>query len=176
MKKLSFKHTAHWLIFTLANLLILFAACSKDSNTDNLKPNTFTFKSVEKKITRAAYGHYGKDNYRLFLYLNNSNKERVVLGLNKDRHMKGNAIELSQPETAHEEWYWGVIYCDSNDNEIIKASGHPDASHFTKGTLTVSGTPGSGSVNISLKKGKVMGKDDKEYTLTLNYSGEMEKK
>ena len=177
MKKLSFKHTAHWLIFTLANLLILFAACSKDSDNNDTKPNTVTLNREEKKITRAAYGHYGKDNYRLFLYLNNSNKERVVLGLNKDSHIKGNAIELSQPETAHEEWYWGVIYCDSNDNEIIKASGHPDAHHFTQGTLTVSGTPGSGSVNILLKNGIVMGLDDKtEYTLTLNYSGAMEKK
>ena len=184
MKKLSFKHTAHWLIFILANVLILFAACSKDSdNNDNggnnnlpdPKPNIVTLNGAEKQITRAEYKDKGDDNYELYLYLNNSDKEKVELGLHKGSHMNGTPIELSEDDTTKYGLFWEVLYY-STDGQIIKASGHPDASHFTKGTLTVSGTPGSGSVNISLKKGKVMGKDDKEYTLTLNYSCEMEKK
>ena len=176
MKKLSFKHTAHWLIFTLANLLILFAACSKDSdnNDDNLKYGTVTLNREKKKITRAEYKNAGGGDYLLLLYLNNSDKERVELALNKDNHMKGNTIVLTQDDRPKQGWRWAVEFYDSNGNKIIAASGIPGQLHFTQGTLTVSDTPRSGSVNISLKNGKVMGLDGKtEYPLTLNYSGEM---
>ena len=150
-------------------------ACSKDSDTDNLKPNTVTLKDVEKQITRAEYKNTGGEDYQLLLYLNNSDKERVELVLNKDKHMNGTSIELFKNDTT-QGLSWAVYYYDSNGNQIIGAIGTPGASHFTQGTLTVSGTPGSGSVNILLKNGRVMGTDDKEYTLTLNYSGEMEEK
>ena len=45
---------------------------------------------------------------------------------------------------------------------------------FTTGTLTMSGSP-DGTINIVLKNGRVKGEDNKEHTLTINYSGSMTK-
>ena len=154
-------------------LTLNYSGVMKDV-TPGHKPNTVTLKSVEKKITGAEYINVGGE-YLLLLYLNNSNNEKVVLGLNKDSHMKGNVIDLTKKDTS--KGYWSVDYYDSSNDLIINSTGDSGATHFIQGTLTVSGIPESGSVNISLKRGKVKSMDGKtEYTLTINYSGAMKKK
>lgn len=40
MKKLSFNHSAHWLILTLANVFFLFTACQQNTQKQSSAPNT----------------------------------------------------------------------------------------------------------------------------------------
>ena len=90
-----FNSATHWLIFTLANLLILFA-CSKASDDDNPNPEpqpkptpeqpsgfvtldqqTIAVKSTEYSIRRNG-------NYEFFLYLSDKSKtHRVGIWLNQ---------------------------------------------------------------------------------------------
>ena len=155
----------------------MFAACSKDSdnNDDNLKYGSVTLNREKKKITRAEYRNAGGGDYLLLLYLNNSNNERVELHLNKDNHMKGNTIVLTQKDTSTKGWHWIVEYYDSSDSGIITAGGKNNPLQFKSGTLTISAPPKSNKdITILLNNGKVIGTDGKtEYTLTLNYSDEM---
>ena len=166
-------------IFALLVAATALVACSKDSDDNEFKyTNTVTLNGVEKKITRAEYKNAGGGDYLLLLYLNNSDNERVELHLNKDNHMKGNTIVLTQKDTSTKGWHWIVEYYDSSDSGIITAGGKDDPLQFKSGTLTISAPPESGKdITILLNNGKVIGTDGKtEYTLTLNYSGEMEKK
>lgn len=152
-----------------------FTACSSDNN-DELKPemfsNTVTLDGVEKPILKAKYDDRGKGNYFLYLNLSADGKERVTIQLNKNLHMTGSPIKLTEKEEQHDgKWYWGVIYSDYGKSlfDTWGAFGSPSPI-FDTGTLTMSGSP-DGTVNIKLENGRVKGSDGKEHTLAISYKG-----
>ena len=152
-----------------------FTACSSDNN-DEPKPemfsNTVTLDGVEKPILKAKYDDRGKGNYFLYLNLSADGKERVTIQLNKNLHITGSPIKLTEKEEQHDgKWYWGVIYSDYGKSlfDTWGAFGSPSPI-FDTGTLTMSGSP-DGTVNIKLENGRVKGSDGKEHTFAISYKG-----
>ncbi|MGP1350627.1 MAG: hypothetical protein ACTTK2_03100 [Hoylesella marshii] len=169
--------------FALAAVVMMstvFTSCSKD-NSDDPKPepkaNTVTIDGAERAIVKAEYKDEGDGDYWLFLYLSADRQEKVKFELNKDLHMTGSPIDLTKKEKEHDgKWYWSVDYYKPGDTKLINTFGEPGSSTpvFTTGTLTVSGSP-TGTLNIKLENGRVKSTDGKEHTLTVSYSGKMEK-
>ena len=158
----------------------VFTSCSKDNDDDNPpapKTQIVVLDGVEKPIVKAEYEAQGKGNYYLNLCLSADRKERVEFELNKDIHMTGSPIKLTEKEKTHDGYYWIVEYYKLDDTELIKTFGRPGSSEpvFTTGTLTISGSP-DGTLNIKLENGRVKGTDGAEHTITLNYSGKMMEK
>ena len=156
-----------------------FTACSSsnDDPTTEPKVNTVTLDGVDKPIVKAEYADMGDGDYSLYLYLSADRQEKVKFELNKDLHITGSPIDLTKKEKEHDgKWYWSVDYYKPGDTKLINTFGSPGSSTpvFTTGTLTVSGSPES-TLNIKLKNGRVMGEDGNEHTLTVSYSGKMEK-
>ena len=156
-----------------------FTSCSKDSDDDNgglpePKAQTVTLDGAEKPILKAEYEDRGNGNYLLFLYLSADSKEKIELNLNKDLHITGSPIDLTKKEKEHDGYYWVVGYYKPDDTTLIVTFGNPnDPTYpiFTTGTLTMSGS--FENINIRLENGRVIGKDGKEHTLTISYSGPM---
>ena len=163
-----------------------FTACSSSDDDDNgggtppppaPRAGTVTIDGTKKPILMTEYEDYGNDNYSLYLYLSADRKERVIITLNKDLHMTGSPVKLTEKEKEHGgKWYWWVGYYDATDKRIIETKGKPGNEDpvFKTGTLTVSGSPTS-TINIKLENGRVKGTDGKEHTLVLSYSGPMTK-
>ena len=160
-----------------------FTACSSDNN-DEPKPkpemfsNTVTLDGVEKPILKAKYDDRGKGNYFLYLNLSADGKERVTIQLNKNLHITGSPIKLTEKEKKHKgKWYWAVNYYGDDGKRIIHTYGDPSSEDpvFNTGTLTMSGSPES-TINIKLENGRVKGTDGKEHTLAISYSGKMTEK
>lgn len=157
----------------------VFTSCSKDSDEPKPEPkaNTVTIDGAERPIVKAEYKDEGDGDYSLYLYLSADRKEKVKVELNKDLHITGSPIDLTKKEKEHDgKWYWSVDYYKPGDTKLINTFGSPGSSTpvFTTGTLTVSGSPES-TLNIKLENGRVMGEDGNEHTLTVSYSGKMEK-
>ena len=165
---------------TVMMMSAAFTACSKENNEPEPQPtpkaNTVTLDGAERPIVKAEYKDEGDGDYSLYLYLSADRKEKVKFELNKDLHITGSPIDLTKKEKEHDEWYWSVDYYKPGDTELINTFGEPGSSTpvFTTGTLTVSGSPES-TLNIKLENGRVMGEDGNEHTLTVSYSGKMEK-
>lgn len=167
--------------FALAAAMMMstaFTSCSKD-NDDKPEPkfiNTVTIDGVEKPIVKAEYKDMLNGNYALYLYLSADGKERVRFELNKDLHMSGSPVDLTKRGKGQGfECYWMVEYYKSDGTQLIDSYGAPgedDYPVFTTGTLTVSGSF-DGIINIKLENGRVKGKDGKEHTLTISYSGKI---
>lgn len=167
--------------FALAAAMMMstaFTSCSKD-NDDKPEPkftNTVTLDGVEKAIVKAEYEDKLNGNYALYLYLSADGKERVRFELNKDLHMSGSPVDLTKRGKGQGfECYWMVEYYKSDGTQLIDSYGAPgedDYPVFTTGTLTVSGSF-DGTINIKLENGRVKGKDGKEHTLTISYSGKI---
>ena len=167
--------------FALAAAMMMstaFTSCSKD-NDDKPEPkftNTVTLDGVEKAILKAEYEDKLNGNYALYLYLSADGKERVRFELNKDLHMSGSPVDLTKRGKGQGfECYWMVEYYKSDGTQLIDSYGAPgedDYPVFTTGTLTVSGSF-DGTINIKLENGRVKGKDGKEHTLTISYSGKI---
>ncbi len=181
MKTTSFFASAAKAAFALAAVVMMstvFTSCSKDSDEPKPEPkaNTVTIDGAERPIVKAEYKDEGDGDYSLYLYLSADGKEKVKFELNKDLHMTGKPIDLTKKEKAHPEYYWSVDYYKPGDTKLINTFGEPGNSTpvFTTGTLTVSGSPES-TLNIKLENGRVMGEDGNEHTLTVSYSGKMEK-
>ena len=191
MSKKIFFASAAKAAFALAAVVIMslaFAACGSDNDDDGggggipdtslpePKAQTVTIDGVEKPIVNAEYENYSPVNYRLFLYLSVDRKEKVILYLNKDLHMTGKPIDLTKKEAKHVGCYWAVEYYVADGKQIIDTYGDPSSKDpvFNTGTLTMSGSPES-TINIKLENGRVKGKDGKEHTLTISYSGKMTK-
>ena len=141
------------------------------------KANTVTLDGTEKPIVNAEYKDEGSGDYSLYLYLSADRQEKVIVFLNKDLHMTGSPVDLTKQEKEHEgKFYWTVNYYGADGKRIIDTWGKPGSSYpvFTTGTLTMSGDP-TGTINIKLENGRVKGKDSKEHTITLSYSGKMTK-
>ena len=159
----------------------VFTSCSKDNDDDNPpapKTQIVVLDGVEKSIVKAEYKDYGNDNYSLYLYLSADRKEKVEVQLNKDLHMTGSPVKLTEKEKKHKgKWYWAVNYYGDDGKRIIDTYGDPSSKDpvFNTGTLTMSGSPES-TINIKLENGSVIGTDGKEHTLAISYSGPMTKK
>ena len=155
-----------------------FTACSSsnDDPTTEPKANTVTIDGEEKPILKAGYQYWGDGNYVLFFSLSASSQERVRLGLNKELHVTGNPINLTEKEKNRKRYddrfHWGVTYLNAHGNLLFYANGTEPV--FETGTLTMSGSP-DGTINIRLENGRVKGSDGKEYTFTLSYSGTMKR-
>ena len=155
-----------------------FTACSSsnDDPTTEPKANTVTIDGEEKPILKAGYQYWGDGNYVLFFSLSASSQERVRLGLNKELHVTGNPINLTEKEKNRKRYddrfHWGVTYLNAHGNLLFYANGTEPV--FETGTLIISGSP-DGTINIRLENGRVKGSDGKEYTFTLSYSGTMER-
>ena len=169
--------------FALATVVMMsaaFTACSSSNDEPTPEPlpepkaQTVTLDGEEKAILKAEYEDRGNGNYLLFLYLSADSKEKIELNLNKDLHITGSPIDLTKKEKEHDGYYWVVGYYKPDDTTLIVTFGNPnDPTYpiFTTGTLTMSGS--FENINIRLENGRVMGKDGKEHTLTINYSGTM---
>ena len=161
---------------------VAFTACSSsnDDPTTEPKANTVTLDGEEKPILEAGYQYWGDGNYVLFFSLSASSQERVRLGLNKELHVTGNPINLTEKEKNRKRYddrfHWGVTYLIANGKLLFYANGTPHINEpvFETGTLTMSGSP-DGTINIRLENGRVEGTDGKEHTFTLSYSGTMER-
>ena len=182
MKRQTIFASAAKAAFALAAVLMMstvFTSCSKDNDEPKPEPkaNTVTIDGAERPIVKAEYKDEGDGDYSLYLYLSADRKEKVKFELNKDLHITGSPIDLTKKEKEHDgKWYWSVDYYKPGDTELINTFGEPGNSTpvFTTGTLTVSGSPES-TLNIKLENGRVMGEDGNEHTLTVSYSGKMEK-
>lgn len=142
------------------------------------KAQTVTIDGAEKPIVKAEYNNWSDGSCILYLYLSADGKERVRFELNKDLHMTGSPVKLTEKEKKHTgKWYWIVEYDKPDGTILIDTWGNPDrdGSVFTTGTLTISGSF-DGTLNIRLENGRVKGTDGKEHTLVLSYSGKMTKK
>ena len=184
MKTTSFLASAAKATFALAAVVMMsavFTSCSKDNDDDNPpapKTQIVVLDGVEKPIVKAEYEDKGSGNYNLYLYLSADRKEKVEVQLNKDLHMTGSPVNLAEKEKKHKgKWYWAVNYYGDDGKRIIDTYGDPSSEDpvFNTGTLTMSGSP-TGTINLKLGNGRVKGKDGKEYTLTISYSGKMMEK
>ena len=193
MSKKIFFASAAKAAFALAAVVIMslaFAACGSDNDDDGggggipdtslpePKAQTVTIDGKEKPIVKAEYKDETGGNYSLYLYLSADRKERVKLELNKDLHMSGSPVDLTKRGKGQGfKCYWMVEYYKSDGTQLINSYGAPgedDYPVFNTGTLTMSGSP-TGTINIKLENGRVKGKDGKEHTITLSYSGKMTK-
>ena len=95
--------------------------------------------------------------------------------------MFGTPIKLTEKAKKNADavyFYWTVDYYKSNgeggNTKFIEASGNPEQSVpvFNTGTLEYAGSI-KGTLNIRLRNGRVKGKDGKEHTLTVSYSGKI---
>ena len=188
MKTTSFLASCAKAAFALAAVVMMsavFTACSS-SDDDNgggtppppaPKAGIVNLDGTEKPIAKAEYEDGGNGNY--YLYLSTDGKERVQIQLDKGLHMTGSPVKLTEKEEKHEgKQHWVVEYYRPDGTILIDTWGMPNKLEypvFTTGTLTISGSPES-TINIKLENGRVKGKDGKEHTLVLSYSGTMTKK
>ena len=184
MKRNNFFANAASKALALAAVVMMsaaFAACSSSNDEPTPPPSskagTVTLDGVEKPILKAEYDDNGNGNYSLYLNLSADGKEKVKIELNKDQHITGSPIDLTEKEKQHgDNWCWVVEYYKPDDTKLIDTFGVPDAEGglYTTGTLTISGSL-DGTINIRLENGRVNGTDGKEHTFVLNYSGTMTK-
>ena len=160
-----------------------FTACSSDKSDDPTPEpkftNTVTLDDVGKPIIRAEYDNEGDGNYRIYLSLSDDGNERVVLHINED--VFGIPIKLTEKTKKNADNFyfnWTVDYYKSNGEggytRFIEASGNPEQAVpvFNTGTIEYAGSI-NGTLNIRLRNGRVKGKDGKEHTLTISYSGKI---
>ena len=101
--------------FALAAVVMMsavFTSCSKDNDDDNPsapKTQIVVLDGVEKPIVKAEYKDKKDGDYILYFYLSDDHKEKVTMQLNKDVHMTGNPVNLTEREKTHDGWYWMVI-------------------------------------------------------------------
>lgn len=175
----------HWQIAKFANLLIfllIFLACSKDSDNNNPeqpKPNPeqpqiqakegFVFiDGQERKVLKAEGQKQKDDTYALLLFLSKDKQDFVGIAFNPDSQLS-KTIDLTKKDTP-----WRVGY--QKGKEIVFAAGSDsELPSFNSGTLKLEGSV-TNTLNILLVNGKVNDADGKEHTLAINYSGNFTKK
>ena len=180
------------ILFVFAPVLIantVFSSCSKNDDNPKLqqneypslpdpKPQTVTINDAERPILAAFYEDKGNGKYRFNIYLSAERTEELILELIATRHITGKPIDLTTKEqrVAGSELYWKIEYFDKNSERIFGGWGNPDTSDtvFTTGLLILTETS-KDHFDIVLKNARVTGKDGKEYTLTMQYSGYIRK-
>ena len=184
MKTTSFLASCAKAAFALAAVVMMsavFTSCSKDNDDDNPpapKTQIVVLDGVEKPIVKAEYEDKGSGNYNLYLYLSADRQEKVEVQLNKDLHMTGSPVKLTEKEKKHDgKWYWVVKYYKPDGTTLIYTFAKPgnEKPVFTTGTLTISGSPES-TLNIKLENGRVKDINGNEHTLVVSYSGPMTEK
>ena len=182
MKRQTIFASAAKAAFALAAVVMMstvFTSCSKDNDEPKPEPkaNTVTIDGAERPIVKAEYADMDDGDACLDLYASDDDNKMVEIQLNKDLHMTGSAIDLTQKEANHDGNYnWLIEYDKPDGTTLIYTYGRPGNEDpvFTTGTLTISGSPES-TLNIRLENGRVKGKDGAEHTLTISYSGTMTK-
>ena len=190
MKQNNFFASCAKAAFALAAVVMMsavFTACSS-SDDDNgggtppppaPKAGIVTLDGTEKPIVKAEYEDQKAGDYRRYLYLSADRKERVQIELNKDLHITGSPVKLTEKEKKHDgKWYWVVDYYTADGTLLINTFGKSDDTQypvFTTGTLTISGSPES-TLNIKLENGRVKDINGNEHSLAMSYSGPMTKK
>ena len=181
MKRKHFFRNAASKALTLVAAVMMsaaFAACSSSNDEPTPPPSpkagTVTVDGKEKPILEARYINKGDDNYELYLRLNNDGGEGMYIELNEGLHINS-ITNLTKKEAKHDrKLYWKVSYF-SGGTTLINTCGDPDEPLlFTTGTLDISGSL-KGNINIRLENGRLKDEDGNEHTLTISYSGEMEK-
>ena len=183
--------STHWQIFKFANLLIFLLiafACSKASDDDNpnpepqpqpqpeLKGNYVMYEGKAKPVLTAEYRDAGNDNLRLYFYVSQDRKERVVCNLNAALHSDA-LIDLSKKEKKHDgQAYWGITYYNADSEQLLNAWGYPDDGFtlFDSGTLDIKGSL-TLSPTLTLTKGSLKGTDGKDHTFAMHYQGPLTK-
>lgn len=192
MKTKTIRTSVAKILFVFATVLIastVFSSCSKNDDNPKLqqneypslpdpKPQTVTINDAERPILAAFYEDKGNGKYRFNIYLSAERTEELILELIATRHITGKPIDLTTKEqrVAGSELYWKIEYFDKNSERIFGGCGNPDTSDtvFTTGLLILTETS-KDHFNIVLKNARVTGKDGKEYTLTMQYSGYIRK-
>ena len=168
--------------FALATVVMMsavFTSCSKDNDDNNgelpdAKPNTVVIDGKERKVVSAEYRSREGVSYYLYLNLNASGSEYITFAVNESLHVTGKPIDLTQKEGNVLD-PWEISYVMPNGEHFFFSSGDPVRSQlpvFGTGTLTINGSVLS-TISILLKNGRVVGKNGKECTFTLNYSGKL---
>ena len=167
--------------------MLIFLACSKNSDDDNPKPDKPTpeqpqtqpkegFISLdknEKKVLSARYEDNGNGNYTLYLYLSEDLKEKVRIDYNESLHL-GKTIDLTKTEEEHKEKEnWSIIYWQTQKGDFFFASGKNKSNLFSNGTLSLSGSL-AGTFNVVLANGKIKN-NGVERTFAINYKGKFSK-
>ena len=182
MKTKNFLASCAKATFALAAVVMMSAmltSCSKDNDDNNgelpeAKPNTVVIDGTERKVVSAEYRSREGASYYLYLNLNASGTEYISLAVNDLLHVTGKPIALTQKEGNVLD-PWEISYVTPDGKYPIFASGNsnqPQIPVFTTGTLTINGSVLS-DISILLKNGRVVGKNGKECTFTLNYSGKL---
>ena len=183
MKTKNFLASCAKATFALATVVMMSAvltSCSKDNDDNNngplpeAKPNTVVINGTERKVVSAEYRSREGASYYLYLNLNASGTEYISLAVNDLLHVTGKPIALTQKEGNVLD-PWEISYVTPDGKYPIFASGNsnqPQIPVFTTGTLTINGSVLS-DISILLKNGRVVGKNGKECTFTLNYSGKL---
>jgi hypothetical protein len=182
MKTKNFLASCAKATFALAAVVMMSAmltSCSKDNDDNNgelpeAKPNTVVIDGKERKVVSAEYRSREGASYYLYLNLNASGTEYISLAVNDLLHVTGKPIALTQKEGNVLD-PWEISYVTPDGKYPIFASGNsnqPQIPVFTTGTLTITGSVLS-DISILLKNGRVVGKNGKECTFTLNYSGKL---
>ena len=168
-------------------MLIAFA-CSKASDDDNpnpepqpqpqpeLKGNYVMYEGKAKPVLAAEYRNTGNDNLRLYFYVSQDRKERVVCNLNAALHSDA-LIDLSKKEKKHDgQAYWGITYYNAESEQLLNAWGYPDDGFtlFDSGTLDIKGSL-TLSPTLTLTKGSLKGTDGKDHTFAMHYQGPLTK-
>ena len=187
MKTKTFLASCAKATFALATVVMMSAvltSCSKDSDDNNgelpeAKPNTVVIDSKEKPILSAVYDARSDNGYYILLNLNAAGSEYVYFCLNSDVHLTGKPFDLTKKEPKHKGYAWYVGHMNSNGKYTFQGEGTPRQDSdpvFNTGTLTMSGKPGA-TMSFKLSNGRIVGKRDKtEHTITLRYTGKVDKR
>lgn len=197
----------NWQMSKLANflicLLMLSAACTKDSPTDTPekpgkekenpkkpgeptnpddpknpgtepKAQTFVFDSHEKAIIATEYETKSNDNFAVTLFLSSDQSEKIVFEGNSKVHF-GKTIELFRRENnlPTGQTHLKITYYQDN-KQLFSSNYHPSSS----GSIFISGTlEFKGALDrqttVLLKDGKVKDFNGTQHTLVGNYSGQL---
>ena len=182
MSKNLFFASAAKTLFALATVVMMSAvltSCSKDNDDNNgslpeAQPNTVVINGTERKVVSAEYRSREGVSYYLYLNLNASGSEYITFAINESLHTTGKPIDLTQKEENVLD-PWEISYVMPDGEHFFFSSGDPVQSQlpvFSTGTLTINGSVLS-DISILLKNGRVVGKNGKQCTFTLNYSGKL---
>ena len=186
MKTKTFLASCAKATFALAAVVLMgaaFTSCSKDNNDDeplpDAKPNTVVIDGKERPVLSAKYSARSGNDYGFWLYLDAAHNEYVYFSLNGDVHLTGKPFDLTKKEPKHKGYAWYVGHMNSNGKYTFEGEGTPRQDSdpvFNTGTLTMSGKP-EGTISFKLSNGRIVGKGDKkEHTITLRYTGKMDKR
>lgn len=131
--------------------------------------NTVRIDGVEKPVLETKYETSGKEDFTIYLYLSEDNKEHIKINGKKSKHFNKD-IDLTKIEPAT--YYLEISYQTGGrllfDGYLSPANGLA----FTTGTFRIDGDP-AGTFTITLNDGKITDVDygdGKEHTFSIKCS------